>query len=81
MLMAPLDGDWSKAGEYAYTNVSGLMLLGIFFALHGFDDHRLIRYALQRIRPEIVLPLIALLWVLAMTLSQGSSAKFIYFDF
>ena len=81
MLMAPLDGDWSKAGEYAYTNVSGLMLLGIFFALHGFDDHRLIRYALHRIRPEIVLPLIALLWVLAMTLSQGSSAKFIYFDF
>jgi hypothetical protein len=28
-----------------------------------------------------VLPLIALLWVLAITLSQGSSAKFIYFDF
>jgi alginate O-acetyltransferase complex protein AlgI len=81
MLAAPLTGDWSKAAEYGYANAGGLLLLGIFFALHRFDDHRLIKFALRRIRPEIVLPLIALLWVLAMTISHGSSAKFIYFDF
>jgi alginate O-acetyltransferase complex protein AlgI len=81
MLRAPLTGDWSKATDFTHANTAGLLLLGIFFALHGFDDHRLIKYALRRIRPEIVLPLVILLWVLAMTLSQGSSAKFIYFDF
>ena len=30
---------------------------------------------------QIILPLIVLLWVLAMTISHGSSTKFIYFDF
>lgn len=81
ILTTPLIGDWSKAADYAQANTAGLLLLGVFFTLHGFDDHRLIKYALRRIRPEIVLPLVVLLWVLAMTLSQGSSAKFIYFDF
>ncbi len=81
ILSGPLTGDWSKAADYAYSHMAALLLLGVFFALHGFDDHRMIKYALRRIRPEIVLPLVVLLWVLAMTLSQGSSAKFIYFDF
>lgn len=32
-------------------------------------------------RAEIFWPILCLLWILAITLSQGSSAKFIYFDF
>jgi alginate O-acetyltransferase complex protein AlgI len=35
----------------------------------------------RRLRAEILWPLLALLWVLAIAVSQGSSAKFIYFDF
>jgi alginate O-acetyltransferase complex protein AlgI len=53
----------------------------VFALLHAFDDHRMIKLAIRRIRPEIVLPLIVLLWALAMTISHGSSTKFIYFDF
>jgi alginate O-acetyltransferase complex protein AlgI len=53
----------------------------MFAALHAFDDHRMIKLAIRRIRPEIVLPLIILLWAAAMTISHGSSTKFIYFDF
>ena len=41
----------------------------------------MIKLAIRRIRPEIILPLIVLLWALAMTISHGSSTKFIYFDF
>ena len=57
------------------------MLLGVFFALHRLDDHRRVKLALRRVRPELLWPLVVLLWVLAITLSQGTSAKFIYFDF
>jgi alginate O-acetyltransferase complex protein AlgI len=81
MLAAPVAGDWSGAANYAHANIAGLLLLSTFFALHRFDDHRLIKLALRRVRPEIALPAVILLWVVAMTISQGSSAKFIYFDF
>jgi hypothetical protein len=33
------------------------------------------------LRAEILWPLLLLLWMLAITVSHGSSAKFIYFDF
>ena len=32
-------------------------------------------------RPEIVWPILIFLWIMAITISQGSSAKFVYFDF
>jgi alginate O-acetyltransferase complex protein AlgI len=72
---------WNTAGDVVKAQTAAVLLLVVFFALHAFDDHRMIKLAIRRIRPEIVLPLIVLLWALAMTLSQGSSAKFIYFDF
>lgn len=81
MLAAPVSGDWSNPTAYLYANLGPVMLLAIFAALHPFDDYRRIKLVLRRVRPEIVWPLIALLWAVAMTLSQGSSAKFIYFDF
>jgi alginate O-acetyltransferase complex protein AlgI len=81
MLVAPFAGTWSGAEAYFSANAVALLLLAIFFGLHGVDDHRLVRLGLRRIRPEIVLPLIVLLWALAMTLSHGSSSKFIYFEF
>ena len=74
-------GGWNTAGDLVKAQSAAVLLLVVFFALHAFDDHRMIKLAIRRIRPELVLPLIALLWALAMTLSHGSSAKFIYFDF
>jgi len=35
----------------------------------------------RRVRPEFVWPVILLGWIVAITVSQGSSSKFIYFDF
>jgi hypothetical protein len=49
--------------------------------LQTFDDQRVIKLAVRRVRPEIVLPLVVILSALAMTISHGSSPKFIYFDF
>jgi alginate O-acetyltransferase complex protein AlgI len=74
-------GGWAGAGTYASAHAFEILLLLLFFALHRFDDHRRIRIAAARLRPEILWPGIAALWALAVTVSQGSSAKFIYFDF
>ena len=81
MLTAPFVGDWSNAASYFDSNLASLMLLAIFFTLHPYDDHRRMRLAIRRVRPELVWPLVALLWILALTIGQGGSAKFIYFDF
>jgi alginate O-acetyltransferase complex protein AlgI len=74
-------GGWNTAGDMVKAQSGAVLLIGLFLALHAFDDHRMIKLAIRRIRAEIILPLIVLLWVLAMTISHGSSTKFIYFDF
>jgi hypothetical protein len=81
VLAAPFIGDWSNAAGYFSAHSAALMLIAVFLLLHSIDDHRRIRLALRRVRPELIWPAVVLLWVMAMTLSQGSSAKFIYFDF
>jgi len=74
-------GGWDDAATFATHNAFVLALIGVFLAVHHFDDHQRIEAAVRRTRDEILWPLLALLWVLAITVSQGSSAKFIYFDF
>ena len=74
-------GHWQTTGQIITAQSGAVLLLAVFALLHAFDDHRMIKLAIRRIRPEIILPLIVLLWALAMTLSHGTSAKFIYFDF
>jgi hypothetical protein len=44
-----------------------------------FGDQRVAGFI--QVRPEIVWPAILPGWIVAIALSQGSSAKFIYFDF
>jgi alginate O-acetyltransferase complex protein AlgI len=74
-------GGWSRAGDIASANLFVAGLTAVFFAVHRFDDHRRIKAAVRAIRPEILWPVLVALWVMAITISQGSSAKFIYFDF
>jgi alginate O-acetyltransferase complex protein AlgI len=82
MLRAPfIGGGWEGALTYAGRNVFVLTLLATFFAAHRFDDHRRVKAAVRYVRPEALWPALVLLWVIAITVSQGSSAKFIYFDF
>jgi alginate O-acetyltransferase complex protein AlgI len=56
-------------------------LLVAFFLTHRFDSHRNVRRAVVRLPRTVLWPLLGLMWLLAITISQGSSAKFIYFDF
>ena len=82
MLRAPfIGGGWGDALAFAGRNVFVLVLVAAFFALHRFDDQRRVKAAVRYVRPEVLWPALILLWVIAITVSQGSSAKFIYFDF
>jgi alginate O-acetyltransferase complex protein AlgI len=81
ILSAPLLGSWTQSGGFVSAHAFEILLLALFFLLHQFDDHRRVRIAAARLRPEILWPGLAALWAISITVSQGSSAKFIYFDF
>jgi alginate O-acetyltransferase complex protein AlgI len=81
IMSAVAAGNWAGAPQYLSAHVFEILLMVIFFALHRFDDNRRVRIAAMRLRQEILWPVLLALWVLAITVSQGSSAKFIYFDF
>jgi alginate O-acetyltransferase complex protein AlgI len=78
---APFTASWSDAGGFLGKNMFYLVLMVFFFCVHRYDDHRYVFWLVRRTRGEIFWPAIGLLWIIAITLSQASSAKFIYFDF
>jgi alginate O-acetyltransferase complex protein AlgI len=78
---AAAGGGWAGARTFLAANVFVLALLVVFFLAHPFDDHRRIRWAVRQLRAEILWPIMLFLWALAITVSQGNAAKFIYFDF
>ena len=78
---AVLGGGWGHAATDLAANLFVACLIAVFFVAHRFDDHRRVKLAVRRLRPEILWPMLFALWVMAITISQGSSAKFIYFDF
>ena len=70
--------DWAA---FAAENAFAMGLLAVFLVLHRWDDHQSVEAAVKRLPFPVLAPLLALGWVLAITVSHGSSAKFIYFDF
>lgn len=74
-------GGWAGTLDYVSTHAFEILLIVVAFALHKYDDHRRIRIGAMRLRPEILWPSLVALWAIAITVSQGNSAKFIYFDF
>ena len=78
---AVIGGAWSIQSDLFARNMFTIALIVIALAIHRFDDHVRVRLFARRTRPEIFWSLVILLWVLAIVLSQGSSDKFIYFDF
>jgi alginate O-acetyltransferase complex protein AlgI len=74
---APLQGFGTQAARYFFE----LLLLVVFFCLHPFDSTARVRLAVRRVPAVILWPALLLGWILAIVLSQGSSAKFVYFDF
>jgi alginate O-acetyltransferase complex protein AlgI len=81
ILVAPFSAPWSTPADFITSHVFELVLLLIFFATHKFDRHALVRVAVRRFNMVLVWPAIILMFVLAITVGQGSSGKFIYFDF
>jgi alginate O-acetyltransferase complex protein AlgI len=81
LLSAPFVASWNGGSAFLSANIFIVALIGVFLLVHRYDDHRRIKAAVRRLRPEILWPVLGLLWIMAITVSQGSSAKFIYFDF
>jgi alginate O-acetyltransferase complex protein AlgI len=72
---------WPNAADVVSANLFVVVLIAVFFALHRFDDHLRVKAAVRAVRGEVLWPVLIALWIVAITISQGSSAKFIYFDF
>ena len=81
ILAAPVNGSWAGATDFLSSHIFVLALVVIFLLTHRFDDHRRVKAMTRVLRKELFWPLIVALWALSITISQGSSAKFIYFDF
>ncbi|MBP1299801.1 MBOAT family O-acyltransferase [Bradyrhizobium elkanii] len=70
-------GFWAFLSEHAYP----LVLLLVFLVTHRFDNHARVQLALKRAPKSVVWAFMLTISTLAIAVSQGSSAKFIYFDF
>ncbi len=78
---ALLFSTWHDLPVLLSTQAFTLVILVVFALTHRYDDHRRVKVAVRYLRKEILWPALALMWILAVTLSQGSSAQFIYFEF
>lgn len=81
MMVASVAGSWSAIGPFLEQNLFPIFLIVLFAASHRFDDHRLVRFAVRRARPEVIWAAILFCWIIAIAVSQGSSGAFVYFDF
>jgi alginate O-acetyltransferase complex protein AlgI len=67
--------------RFLIQHIYEITLICIFFIFHRWDNYQIIRYAIRYAPKILIWAIIFLLWIVAITVSQGSSAKFIYFDF
>jgi alginate O-acetyltransferase complex protein AlgI len=81
MFAALFTGTWTSLMPFAANNAYPLLLILVLLGVHRFDDHRRVKLAVRRLRPEFVWSAIVLGWIVAIAVSQGSSSAFIYFDF
>ena len=81
VLQGPFTGSWQSLLTDLQANTFALALIVLFLFTHQFDRHAFVRLALSRVSWAIAVPTLAFLWTISLTLSQGNSAKFIYFDF
>jgi alginate O-acetyltransferase complex protein AlgI len=81
VLVGPIVADTGDVVGFASRYAFELFLLTLFFATHWLDQHARVRLMVRDSNRGMVLALVALAFLVAFTVSQGSSAKFIYFDF
>jgi alginate O-acetyltransferase complex protein AlgI len=58
-----------------------MALVALFLLTHRFDRHARVRLAVQRCNAGLIWALVGLTFLVAVVVSHGSSAKFIYFEF
>jgi alginate O-acetyltransferase complex protein AlgI len=81
VLLGPFSASWPSFLVFFQNHLFEMGLLGVFLMSHRFDRHALVRLAVRRVRKAIIWPTIFLMFIISIAASQGSSAKFIYFDF
>ena len=81
MISSLFSNNWSDLTKTFTAQLFPIFLFILFVVTHKFDDHRRIKIAVKKLRPEIILALILFCWVLAILVSQGNSGNFVYFDF
>jgi alginate O-acetyltransferase complex protein AlgI len=81
VLAGPFTGKSDGLSAFLSEQAYALVLLLVFFLAHRFDDHARVRLALKTAKKPVVWAILLMAAVLAVALSQGSSANFIYFDF
>jgi alginate O-acetyltransferase complex protein AlgI len=77
----PFTGSFDPALFSIQRYAFALLIIVVFLLTHRFDTYPQVRAALSRMPRWLLFPIWMLLWILAITVSQGSSAKFIFFDF
>jgi hypothetical protein len=48
---------------------------------HRWDSHRSVRRCVHSLPAVILWPVMAIVWIFSLAVSQDNSSKFIYFDF
>lgn len=81
ILSACFSGDWSSAADTLTANLFIVVLLVAFFGLHWYDELTRIRIVARRAKAAQFWLAILFCWIISIAVSQGSSAKFVYFDF
>jgi alginate O-acetyltransferase complex protein AlgI len=81
VLSGPFVNPIGSVGAFTSSNAYTLLLLAVFFLWHPFDTHGRLRLLLRRLSSPVLWPATVLVWTLAVLVSAGNAAKFIYFDF
>ena len=81
VLSGPFAAPWDSLPLGFARNALPLLLIVVFFVLHRYDRHAYLRVANRRLNPALQYAVIFVCWIVAIAVSQDSSAKFIYFDF
>jgi alginate O-acetyltransferase complex protein AlgI len=81
VLSGPFTAGWPNLAEFASAHAFLLTLLGLFFVTHRLDNIVRIRYFVRRTSAELYWAVVLVLWTVAIAISAGTSAEFIYFDF
>ncbi|NMD07037.1 MAG: MBOAT family protein [Phyllobacteriaceae bacterium] len=81
VLAGPFTADYGDAAATLSKLAFPILLIFVFLATHLFDRHARLRWLSVHGNKIIQWGVIVLFWIVAIAVSQGSSAKFIYFDF